>query len=220
MQAALSMNISADRESSLGALILAGGRSRRLEDKCFRILRNKELILHVFGRVGTVVDEIVVALRNQEQVDRLRNLLPTSQIVLDENQNEGPLIGLLSGLSVIKTPYVFAAACDTPFIEPNVLRLLHRRAIENDGAIPVWDDGRLEPLCAVYCRDSAMQAAKRSVETGNMSMLGMIGRLDKLMRVPVEEFRKIDPHLLTFRNINTPEDLEWAERAIQRNIKT
>ena len=68
----------------------------------------------------------------------------------------------------------------------------------------------LEPICAVYRRDSALRAAAQSIGNKQMSMLEMVRKLRKLARVPEEEVRKVDPQLLTFRNINTPEDLASA----------
>jgi hypothetical protein len=46
-------------------------------------------------------------------------------------------------------------------------------------------------------------------------MREMLAKLDTLTYVPVEDIRKIDPQLLTLRNINTEQDFTWATKIIQ-----
>ena|SRR3972149_5009675 len=207
-------------ETGLGALILAGGRGSRLPDKCLKILGNKELILHVFEKISNVTREIVVAVKSSEQASRLGVLFPSAQIVLDEVSDQTPLAGFLSGLHAIGSQYVFVAPCDTPFIEPGVIQLLFQRALGNDGAVVMIDSGMLEPLCAVYRREPALRAAQEAIQSRRTSMLDVLAQIAKIVRVRSEELRKVDPQLLTFRNINTNEDLAWAERMIRTHDAT
>lgn len=209
------MNTSETSANVLGAVILAGGRSTRLPNKCFRTLGNRALILHVIDRVSRIINEIVVAVRTAEQARAVGILHRTVRIVLDESKSQSPLVGFLSGLHAIKSTYVFAAPCDTPFIEPEVIRLLFKRALGNDVAVPIDTGSMLEPLCAVYHREKTARTIQKSIESGQMSMLEMLSKLGKVARVCMEDVRKLDPQLLTFRNINTAEDFAWAERVIQ-----
>ncbi len=202
------------------ALILAGGRGSRLPDKCFKTLGNKELILYVFEKISISTRKIVVAVKNSEQANRLSVLLPSVQIVLDEVSDQTPLAGFLSGLRAIGSQYVFVAPCDTPFIEPGVIQLLFQRALGNDGAVVMIDSGMLEPLCAVYRRETALRAAQKAIQSRRTSMLDVLAQFTKIVRVHSEELRKVDPQLLTFRNINTNEDLAWAERMIRTHDAT
>lgn len=179
------------------------------------MLGNKALIVHVFDRVAQVTGEIVVTVKSAEQTGMVRQLLPLVRVVLDDSASQSPLVGFLTGLRALRAAYVFVAPCDTPFIVPDVIRLLRDRASEDDGAISIGRGRRLEPLCAIYRRDKAIRAAQKSIESERMSMLEMLDGLEKLARVPTEDVQKLDPHLLTFRNINTAEDFAWAERMIQ-----
>src|SRR3972149_12248662 len=147
------------KTDQLSAVILAGGKSTRLLDKCFSTLGNKELIVHVFEEIHDVTQEIVIVAKSPEQARRLQHLLPAARIVTDEMKEQSPLIGLLAGLRAIPVPYVFAAACDTPFIKPAVIRFLFQRAIGNDGAVMIGDGRMREPICAVYRRASALRRA-------------------------------------------------------------
>ena len=133
---------------------------------------------------------------------------------MDEIEIQSPLVGFLSGLRALRSPYVLASACDMAFIEPRIIRTLLQRALDTDGVIPI--DGKLlQPLCAIYRRKVALRAAQRSIESGRMSMLDMLTRLTTLVRVPVESLREVDPQLLSFRNINTDEDFAWATKMVQ-----
>jgi molybdopterin-guanine dinucleotide biosynthesis protein A len=210
------------RESSslLGAVILAGGRATRLPGKCFRKLAGKELVCHVLEGIYQVTQEIVVATRDEEDARRLRYLLPAAKIVLDDSREESPLIGFLSGSRAIEAPYVLVAPCDTPFIQASVLRFLLQQSIGKDGVVTVTDREMIEPLCAVYRRQSAIDVAMRCIHLGCLSMLDMIDRMNNIARVPVKEIRKVDPQLLTFQNINTADDFAWAERTINEMSTT
>ena len=74
---------------------------------------------------------------------RIRKILPSARVILDELEGQTPIVGLLSGLHATRAEYAFLSACDTPFIEPNVVRVLFEAATGTDGAIP--SNGELEP---------------------------------------------------------------------------
>jgi len=181
------------------------------------MLGEKPLILHVFERVSSVTQNVVVAARTTQHVKMLKNLLPSKKIVLDEREMQSPLVGFLSGLRALETAYVFAAPCDAPFIEPEVIRTLFKLALGKDCAIPV-SDGKIDPLIAVYSRLSAIRAATNSLEQGEASMRSMLTRLEKF-EVPRESLRKLDPQLLSFLNVNTELELMKAKRILQDQLR-
>lgn len=199
-------------DDRLGAVILAGGKATRLPDKCFRIFDQKELVLHVFERVSMAVPEIVVVGKTEQDVRRLQQVLPKARIVHEESLTQSPLVGLLCGLNALENEYVFAAACDMPFLEPQLIRSLHAQATGREAAIP-YSGGKLEPLCAVYKRTSAVKAASNCLQSDRTSILDMIRELKEVTRVNKEELRKDDPLLLSFVNVNTKEELKKAEEA-------
>jgi molybdopterin-guanine dinucleotide biosynthesis protein A len=172
------------------------------------------LMAHVYDRVVQVAETVIIVVKDSGQAKLVRRLLTCARVVQDDSTEQGPLVGFLAGLRGLKAQYAFVAACDTPFIEPNVVRLLLERALGNDGAIPISEDGNLEPLCAV--NKQQRDIAEETVRSGRSSMLGMLDKSDKIVRVPVEEVRKLDPELLTFRNINTVEDLAWPGARLNR----
>jgi molybdopterin-guanine dinucleotide biosynthesis protein A len=198
----------------LGAVILAGGEAVRLSEKCFRTLGRKPLIVHVFEKISHVTQNIVIATRTPQQQSRLKTFLPNVSIVLDEKATQSPLTGFFSGMRGLETAYVFAAPCDAPFIEPDLIRVLFERARGYDCAIPAADGG-MEPLIAVYDRLRAISAAASSLEQGKVSLHDMLARLDRLVKVPKESLRLVDPELLSFLNVNTELELLKAEQILR-----
>jgi molybdopterin-guanine dinucleotide biosynthesis protein A len=96
-----------------------------------------------------------------------------------------------------------------PFLEPQVIRSLLAQAIGRDAAVP-YSNGKLEPLCAVYNRIGAMNAASNCLQSNRTSILEMIKKLNRVTLVNKEDLRRDDPRLLTFINVNTETDLKNA----------
>jgi molybdopterin-guanine dinucleotide biosynthesis protein A len=119
----------------------------------------------------------------------------------------GPLAGILSGLKVCGDEYCFIAACDMPFINEKVVRLLFRKSEHYDAAIPSHKDGFLEPLHAVYRCKPMIRETEKAIEKGETIILAPIFKLN-VNYVDINEIKKLDPDLKTFMNVNTPEDIQ------------
>lgn len=197
---------------SYSALILAGGRGRRLGfcEKALIEIKGKPLISFVIRSLEKVVDEIIISVRDEAQGELFKMIFPDLRYAYDLYENTGPLAGILSGLSICKNEYCFIAACDMPFINEKAVNLLFSKCKDHDAAIPRWGDGFLEPLHAVYNCRPMMNETKKSLEKRETTIIAPVLRL-KINYVPVEEIREIDPDLTTFMNINTCEDIERVD---------
>jgi molybdopterin-guanine dinucleotide biosynthesis protein A len=99
-----------------------------------------------------------------------------------------------------------------PSIEPKAVEYLFRERANASGAVPKWRDGRLEPLHAVYDRAVTLRAVQQIVVEQALSMVSLIDHMPRIRFVNVEdEIAPLDPTLNTFRNLNTPRDLEKLE---------
>jgi len=197
-----------------GALILAGGKSRRMkENKALIKLGGKPLLMHVIERVRGLTQEAVVVVGKNDDLADYKSFLPSSVTVLrDIVKGMGPLAGILTGMQNMCSEYAVVLPCDSPFIKREVLTYLFKKAQGADAAIPRWPNGNIEPLHAVYRVSAAIPAAKTALERQELFILDMIKRLDRVVYVDTEEIRKIDKELMTFFNINTQEDLIIAEK--------
>lgn len=195
---------------SYSALILAGGMGSRLgyREKALIDIKGRPLIALIIERLEKVVDNIIVSVRDRAQSELLeKSLIRGYKFAYDDQRNIGPVSGILSGLSVCDNEYCFIAACDMPFINEDVVKLLFRKCEDHDAAIPRWEDGFLEPLHAVYRCAPMIRETGKAIKGGETIILAPVFRMN-VNYVPVDEIRMLDPDLRTFININTDEDIQ------------
>jgi len=195
---------------SFSALILAGGMGRRLgyREKALIDINGRPLIELIIERLEKVVDRIIISVRDRAQGELLGATLSRGyKFAYDDHRNVGPMSGILSGLSECEDEDCFIAACDMPFINENVVKLLFKKSDNYDAAIPRWEDGFIEPLHAVYRCAPMIHETKEAIGRGEKIILDPVSRIN-VNYVPVDEIRKLDPDLRTFININTDEDIQ------------
>jgi molybdenum cofactor guanylyltransferase len=102
-------------KQNITAVILAGGKGRRLEgqDKGLIVYQHKMLIQHVIDRIHAQVSNIVInANRNQETYEALGY-----SVIRDEMSDfQGPLAGFATAMKSVKTDYIITLPCDGPSI--------------------------------------------------------------------------------------------------------
>jgi molybdopterin-guanine dinucleotide biosynthesis protein A len=203
------------------AIILAGGKGSRFGgSKHLRQLQGKALALHVVERASTVVEEVLVVLRHDDNPEFYRDILPGNvKLVMDTAQSETPLVGIMTGARASTAEYSAFLSCDLVFLNPEALRYLFHQAEGVDAAIPEWPDGLLEPLHAVYRTRGAADAAEAALEAHEYRTIAVARRLKNVKRVPVDEIKPFDPDLLTFFNANAEEDLMKAERILAQKTR-
>ncbi len=185
-------------------IVLAGGAGTRLGGV------NKALV-EVGGR--RVIDRLLDALRplGAEIVivnnDGSLAGLPGTRVVTDVEPGAGALMGLYSGLRVVRTPLATVTACDMPFVSTAVLRALIALAPAYDAVVPLVDD-RPEPLHAVY-RTTCLPAIEAALAAGRKRLIAFFDDV-RVRYVPQAALRAWDPDGRSFLNINRPEDLAAA----------
>lgn len=202
--------------------MLAGGESSRFgSNKALQVLAGKPLVGHVAERLSHVADVIIVVIGRDKSRKEYEAVVPSHVRVLnDEREGKTPLIGIVTGLRATKSEYALLSACDIPFVDEEVIKLLFQRASGIDAAIPRWNRGHIEPLEAVYRTASTLQAGLETLAPSNQRLRRMIAKLGRVAYVSVEkEISKIDPDLRTFFNVNTREDLDTAEKMLQKGIR-
>jgi molybdopterin-guanine dinucleotide biosynthesis protein A len=205
----------------LGALILAGGKSKRIkENKALIRLNGKPLLLHVTERVIKLTSETIVVIGKNDETSTYAAVLPSAVTVLkDAVDGKGPLAGILPGMQSMRSEYAVVLPCDSPFVKIDVIQYLFNKAQMADAAIPCWPNGDIEPLHAVYKVTSAVPAAEAALQKEELLIIDMIKRLDKVVYASTDEIKNFDQKLVTFFNINTREDLKTAEK-MKSNTET
>ena len=189
------------------ALILAGGESRRMgEDKAKLMLNGQTLLQSVISTMQPLFAEVIVSVKQP------RPEIEIAQ-VCDDAAHAGPLAGLAAGLERMQTPWLFAVACDMPFITPALIEYLAKQRADFQAVVPMVQ-GFPQPLAALYAA-SCLPAVRACLKgTGRHSLRALLEGL-QVRYVNENEMRDADPELASFFDLDTPQDMVQA-----RNFKT
>ena len=193
-------------------VILAGGQNKRLAgtDKAFERVGHATIFEHIYSLFRELFDQLLLVTNHPEKY--MSWDIPMAADLYDIRSS---LTGLHTGLFYTATPYAFFAACDTPFLKKEMVQAVLSAIEPNlDIVVPQTEQG-YEPLCAAYSR-LCLKPVQAQLEKKQLQ----IQRLYKTMRtlkIPETSLRKIDPDLISFFNINTPEDLARARQMTKGN---
>jgi molybdenum cofactor guanylyltransferase len=199
--------------SALTGVILAGGLASRYGEQAKGLLTvgGERIIDRVAASLRAVTAELLL-IANDPTAE---SWLPGVRTAPDVRPGLGSLGGIYSGL-VLAGGAALVVAWDMPFVSKELLRELARLAASGqpppDVVVPESNSHRgLEPLCAYY-GPACVGAIARQLDAGDLRVIGLYDAV-RVVRVPVETVRSMgDPDVL-FHNVNTPADLELAERS-------
>ncbi|MEN6374380.1 MAG: molybdenum cofactor guanylyltransferase [Smithella sp.] len=178
------------------AIILAGGKSSRMgRDKSLLSTNDIPLIEKIASQLEGHFPEIIISANDMEKYRFLR--LP---VVPDLEAGKGPLMGIYSALLRSKHEKNFVVACDIPDLDINYVKELIWEANDHQIVIPVWSDGRLEPLFAVY-KKSVVGNIKKLLDAGHRK-IRLLFELADVKYLPLPDEGK------WYRNLNTLEDYQ------------
>ncbi len=185
---------------------MAGGQNKRFHglNKAFNRYKGIRFLDHQLNILTKFFEEIIVVTNDPLQYQKWNvktavDLLPV----------RSSLTGVHAGLSHASHPYAFITACDTPLLQANLLQLLLDTVDDQtDVVIPETSVG-LEVLCAIYSK-RCLKPAEQYLQQNRFRIRNMFREL-RVKKVPEKRLRQVDAQLLSFININTPEDLAQAQ---------
>jgi molybdopterin-guanine dinucleotide biosynthesis protein A len=187
--------------SDCTAIILAGGDSQRMgRDKANLLLGEQTLLQHVIATMQQIFPHVIISVRQSRPEINLPQ-------VCDDRTNAGPLAGLAASMGHVTTPWVFAVACDMPFVVPAMVRLIAGYRSEHQAVVPVVH-GHPQPLAAFYA-SSCLTALRENLSAQDGSLRGVLKRLD-VRYVDEAEMLDADPRLRSFFDLDTPLDIVQA----------
>ena len=193
----------------VSGVILAGGQSRRMgRDKRFLDFEGEPLLSRVHSLLQPLFSEVlIVAAKPCPGIDAVG-----CRVVTDLVPGAGSLGGLFTGLEMATQPRIFAVACDMPFLEAGVIR---RFASYSTADIVVAQvKGRIEPLHAVYSK-RCLPHLRTMIAQGTLRIHELLRVVSLSRHLLTEDELGDDPAaLLSFLNVNTPQDLEQASRLL------
>lgn len=186
-------------------IVLAGGKGNRLGGalKALLPLGSKTSLERVLAALRPLCAELVLVAN-----DPVLEQVPGARAVFDPKPHAGVLPALRHGLAEAASPLAIVVACDMPLLSTELLGSLLARAAQADVVIPVVE-GRPEPMHAVYRPMACVEAIDAALAAGERRMISFLDRL-RVVRVEEAELRALDPELVSFFNVNTPEDLALA----------
>ncbi len=190
-------------------VILAGGLSTRFsrENKALVVLNGKPVIDYVYDIFREIFQDIMLVTNNPELY-----LDYDLMTVTDIYPVRSSMTGIHTGLFYASTPYAFFAACDTPFLKKEIIQTILEGIDENAGLVIPETHKGFEPLCAAYSKQ-CLKPIEHCLENKKLKIM----RCLRKVRTRIISEKKIvahDPELLSFFNINTPDDLVIAENLI------
>jgi len=186
------------RTNGITALVLAGGRGRRMggRDKGLVELRGRPLAAHVIDAIAPQVEAVLInANRNGDRYGAFG--WPVVSDALTDYQ--GPLAGFAVGMAASTTPLLLTLPCDGPMVAPDLAERL-AGALEGAGAdIAVAHDGsRMQPVYALL-RCALLPSLEAFLAAGDRKIdLWYEGH--HTVNVDFSDFPE------QFTNVNTPEE--------------
>ncbi len=177
--------------------ILAGGASSRMKtNKALLDVDGRTMLQHAYDICAIFPERLV----SVDRAGRYAGLdLP---MVEDHDKGIGPLEGLIRLMEEAKSPWLLLLAVDLPMVTEEFLRALADHLDpDSDGLLLLDENGRLEPLCAIYSV-RLLEAARALKESGERR-IRMLAEEARMGRITAQELG-FSGGLLA--NINTPEE--------------
>jgi molybdopterin-guanine dinucleotide biosynthesis protein A len=192
---------------NITGVILGGGQSRRMgRDKRLLHWEGEPFLDRVCRLMNGLFEEVLVVTA-QEDYDCSH--LPV-RLVTDKIPKKGSLGGLYTGLIEAENSLTFVVACDMPFLlKDSIVRLC--LGPPSDVSMVKLSTG-MQPLHARYSKRCA-PVIEQMIHEGDLKIQNLVYRSGLKVEI-IEEtlFDDIDPSRLSFNNINTPADLEFARK--------
>ena len=182
-------------------IILAGGKSRRMgENKAFIDVGGVPLFERVYRVFKEIFTEIIVVANDAGLFEGYEARLQKDILL-----NKGPLGGLYTGLFYSSNYHAFCTACDMPFLNPRLIKYMVEERGEYDVIVPKTPDG-LHPLHAIYSK-KCLSPMRQLLDRDDLRIVNFFHRV-RVRYIDETEIRKVDPHMRSFINVNTEEEME------------
>jgi molybdenum cofactor guanylyltransferase len=188
-------------------VILAGGQNTRFPiQKGFIRIKGIPIIERDLALMRTLFRDVLISTNMPEEYFYLG--VP---LVGDMLPSRGPMAGIYTSLINSRDPSIFVSACDMPFLDARVIRLVCEKYNEQshrghiDAVVPVFDS-EPQPLLGVYC-NTVLPALEEGIRNDKVSLRQFLKEI-RVYFVDETDVRLVDPEGKSFVNINTVDDYE------------
>jgi len=167
------------------------------------------LIQSVIDRIAPQVDELIISAN--QNISTYQSL--GYPVIEDDDDNLGPLSGILSSSRCAKHALILVVPCDMPFLPTDLVKRMMKNF--ESQAISIIADNRLQPLVTMM-RDDTTKSIATYLNSGQRSVIGWLEEIEfKTMDWRAEiasDGNSVADHMLknsdrAFRNLNSMQDL-------------
>jgi len=197
-------------KNKLTSIILAGGEGTRLGniEKAFVTFDGKYLIDRKIATLKKKSTQLIIVTNRPELYTNYEE-----KIAIDKEKQQGPLMGIYSGLLASSSLHNFVTAVDMPFFHEKLFSYLQNNCAEYDAVIPVVQ-GNYEPLFAIYSRN-CLPAIENAMKEKRGRIISFLQKV-KAKYINEKTIKELDPDMRSFINLNTETDIKMAETMINR----
>lgn len=140
----------------------------------------------------TLCGYVVVVTRPEVQ---LPDMPPPLAVANDMPGPDAPLTGIVTGVAIVPGHDAVILACDLPFAAPAVAALA---AVPAGVPVVATAGGRVQPLCARYPREAALDVGTALLAAGETRAMALADALGAV---------RVEVPARALANLNTPADL-------------
>jgi molybdopterin-guanine dinucleotide biosynthesis protein A len=210
--------------TGLTGIVIGGGQSSRMRTpKPMIHLGGKLIIARIVDVLRPLCDELIFVVRD-EQDDYAPDtaIALRMHVVTDTHPYEGPLAAIHAGLTATVTPLAFVTGADYPFLSRTLIQSMVTAAWgtgSSPESVAARVDGRVHPLHSVLAPGDWTQVMGDALAAGERSPSRVINSAiadggPPLNIMTEDEIQQFDPRLLSFFDIDTPEQLSIARRIV------
>ncbi len=188
----------------IAGVVLVGGKGKRMGcDKLSLVIRGHRVLQYVVNELAQVCEEIIFAGRSGGP--RITCRKPTNWIP-DIIPERGPLAGAVSAMKHSRALWFLIIPCDMPFLNAAVFR---RYLAEKETASVIVSPFRGFP---VLIHHSVLPVLEKALKMESLCFFDVIFQASSVRMLSREKLADLGNLDVIFCNINTPEDLSFAEQ--------
>src|SRR5215211_7458744 len=139
------------------AFILAGGASRRMgTDKSQLLIERQTFADRITETLLAIADSVTLVGGLGANHPRVADIYP----------QWGALGGIHAALAACESEWAIVVACDLPFVTAELFSFLAELHLDHETVVPIQQDGRPQPLAALYRVGPCLRRATELIEAG------------------------------------------------------
>lgn len=192
-----------------GFILVGGASSRMGTDKAQLMFGEQTAVQRIATALTRLTGRVRVVGAGTELCD------PGFENVPDLLERWGALGGIHSALGACRATWAIVVACDLPLVTSDLFtRLWDFNSEMFDAIVPIQPDGRPQPLCSIYRRDTTSAESARLIAAGEHMPRALLAQV-RTRWVEFRELADLPGAEHFFLNVNTPDDYVLARHILE-----